>query len=311
MPVKLRYHLDLAPESKWNMISATAMAKASLVYAQEVGDFIAGPGYDTAREGYASYLIKLTVDGCGYLEYNGQSHQLTPGQIFWIDCRRPQFYRTAPNAEGWHTMWVHFYGANSKAYYDAFLTHNNGSNTAMLPNLSTAVSIFTALLSLDPATPNQMMQDFHAANHLTRLMTECVLATMSERTTGDLPHIIQGVRMYLQNNFNQRHTLEALGSRFNINPHYLQKQFKRHMGISPSEYVILLRMTRAKELLRSTKLSIGEIAYAVGIENQSYFTRQFKETEGLSPQDYRKLWPTLRQPFSQLSMPDRRDINRE
>ena len=45
MPAKLEYNLDIASTSKWNMVSASAMAKASLIYAQEIGDFWAGPSY--------------------------------------------------------------------------------------------------------------------------------------------------------------------------------------------------------------------------------------------------------------------------
>ena len=93
------------------------------------------------------------------------------------------------------------------------------------------------------------MVDFRAADLLTQLISECVLSTMSVDTTSNMPQIIQGVRLFLQNNFTQKHTLEDLGSQFNMNPQYLQKQFKRYMGMSPSEYLIFLRMTRAKELL--------------------------------------------------------------
>ena len=135
MPALLDYNLDLAPESRWNMISATAMAKASLIYAQEIGDFWAGPDYYTTREGFASYLIKMTVDGCGQLEYSGQTHLLPPGHFFLIDCKKPQHYRTAPGAERWHTVWVHLYGANAKAYYDAFDAYYVKGNLAPMEKL--------------------------------------------------------------------------------------------------------------------------------------------------------------------------------
>lgn len=47
MDVKLRYELDLAPESRWNILSSTAAAKYALLYAQEAGDFYAGKDYYT------------------------------------------------------------------------------------------------------------------------------------------------------------------------------------------------------------------------------------------------------------------------
>ena len=64
MDVKLRYELDLAPESRWNILSSTAAAKNALLYAQEAGDFYAGKDYYTTRQGAESFLIKLTISGC-------------------------------------------------------------------------------------------------------------------------------------------------------------------------------------------------------------------------------------------------------
>ncbi|MBP3658498.1 MAG: AraC family transcriptional regulator [Oscillospiraceae bacterium] len=81
--------------------------------------------------------------------------------------------------------------------------------------------------------------------------------------------------------------------RFALNPHYLQKLFKRYIGQSPAEYLIHFRMTRAKELMRTTHKSISEISYEVGIDNACFFSRQFKQVEGLAPQEYRQLWPRL------------------
>jgi len=297
MPAHMECNLDLAPASQWNMISATTTAKSSLIYAQEIGDFWAGPNYYTKREQFASYLIKMTVDGCGKLEYNGQTHFVPPGHFFLIDCQKPQYYCTAPEVDSWHNVWVHLYGANAKAYYDAFLTSNNGSPVGIFPVPSRALNIFTALLGLDETGHNQMMMDFQAASLLTQILSECVLSTMTTGKTSDVPQIIQSVRIHLLNNFQKKHTLEELGTQFNINPYYLQKQFKRYVGMSPSEYLIFLRMTKAKELIRSTKLPVGEIAYAVGIENLGYFTRQFKQLEGITPQAYRKLWPLLKNSF--------------
>ena len=304
MPIHLDYNLDLATNSCWNTVSPTAVAKASLIYAQEIGEFRAGPRYHTTREGYASYLIKMTVSGCGYLEYNGQTHLLPPGHFFLIDCRKPHHYRTAPGAEEWHTMWVHCYGANAGAYYDAYLTHNNGSPAGIFPIDSKALSLYASLLKLDVSGRSQIATDFQAASLLSQLLSECVLSTITAGKASDMPQIIQSVRMYLSEHYQTKNTLEDLGDRFHINPYYLQKQFKRYVGMSPSEYQIFLRMAKAKELIRSTKLPLGEVAYAVGIENLGYFTRQFKQQEGMTPQEYRRLWPNLDKSEQNLNFPE-------
>ena len=253
----LQYDLDLEPNSRWNMVAATATAKNSLVYAQEIGDFYAGPNYFTTRWGFPSYLLKMTIDGCGILEYDGQTHKVPAGHFFWVDCNKPQHYYTDPEVGSWHVMWVHFYGANAQSYYDAFLTGNHNRPVAAFPLDLSIYDIFTELLRIETTGVNQLKADLLISGLLTQLMSQCVIATMSSKETNDVPQIVQAVRLHLQNHYKEKHTLQDLGARFNINPFYLQKQFKRYTGQSPTEFLIYLRINRAKELMRSNRYPIG------------------------------------------------------
>jgi len=294
MEIRLEYNLDIAPDSRWRTVSATAASKASQLYAQEVGDFLCGPDYFTAREGFVSYLIKYTVSGCGMLEYQGRQYLVPPGHLFWIDCRKYQCYRTAQTVGSWHTVWVHFYGAQVAFYHDIFLKQTGGSPVAAMPAGSPVYKLIMTLLEQPTATGFQLKTDLIYADLLGQLVTGAPLSTMASPQDGDVPQTIQNVQIYLTQNYRQKITLEALGTQFNLNPYYLQKQFKRYIGQSPSEYLIYLRITRAKELIRTTTKNIGEIAHMVGMDNLGYFTRLFKSQEGMTPLEYSRLWP--RQP---------------
>jgi transcriptional regulator GlxA family with amidase domain len=63
--------------------------------------------------------------------------------------------------------------------------------------------------------------------------------------------------------------------------------FKSDVGMPPIRYWRLLRMERAKDLLESSFLSVKEIAYQVGLNDESHFVRDFKSTYGYSPALYR------------------------
>ncbi|MBN2712230.1 MAG: helix-turn-helix transcriptional regulator, partial [Planctomycetes bacterium] len=54
-------------------------------------------------------------------------------------------------------------------------------------------------------------------------------------------------------------------------------------GISPSEYLQRLRMQRAFSLLRSSQMSVKEIAYACGFSDPAYFSRCIRDASGLTP----------------------------
>ncbi len=66
------------------------------------------------------------------------------------------------------------------------------------------------------------------------------------------------------------------------------KRFKAQMGLSPTKYIINLRMRMATELLETSSLSIKEISNMCGYENFNFFARVFKKNIGLSPSEYRK-----------------------
>lgn len=63
--------------------------------------------------------------------------------------------------------------------------------------------------------------------------------------------------------------------------------FKSDVGMPPIKYLRLLRMERAKGLLESSFLSVKEIAFQVGLNDESHFVRDFKATYGHSPAIYR------------------------
>ena len=63
--------------------------------------------------------------------------------------------------------------------------------------------------------------------------------------------------------------------------------FKSDVGLPPIKYLRLLRMERAKGLLESSFLSVKEIAFQVGVNDESHFVRDFKATYGHSPAIYR------------------------
>jgi len=63
--------------------------------------------------------------------------------------------------------------------------------------------------------------------------------------------------------------------------------FKSDVGMPPIRYLRQLRMQRAKDLLESSFLSVKEIAFQVGLNDESHFVRDFKSTYGYSPALYR------------------------
>lgn len=102
--------------------------------------------------------------------------------------------------------------------------------------------------------------------------------------------IVQKVKEYIEENFSDPDlSLSGLSDQFNMNSSSLSTLFKEDFGEKFVVYLCQVRMERAKELLRSTTLSIQEISEQVGYLHQMSFIRAFKKMVGTTPGDYRKV----------------------
>ena len=80
----------------------------------------------------------------------------------------------------------------------------------------------------------------------------------------------------------------ALARRMHCSPDYLRRLFKAHMGVSPTEYLVGLRMQQAMQLLEHSELPVAEIARQTGYQDPLYFSRIFKRKSGRTPLEYRR-----------------------
>lgn len=82
--------------------------------------------------------------------------------------------------------------------------------------------------------------------------------------------------------------LSQLSQACRLSPGYFARAFKISLGMTPHRWMLNRRIERAKHLMRTTKLSLSEIATASGFQNQSHFSRAFRHMIGTKPIDWRR-----------------------
>ncbi len=92
---------------------------------------------------------------------------------------------------------------------------------------------------------------------------------------------------YIHTHLSQDLSLVQIARVINISPTYFASLFKRATGISPHQYVIKRRVERAKLLLKTTDLTIADIALQVGFSSQSHLTQHFKRLTRMTPKQVR------------------------
>lgn len=83
-------------------------------------------------------------------------------------------------------------------------------------------------------------------------------------------------------------SIYELADRFHVSTAYISSLAKKELGCNFSDYLWSLRMEKAKELLKTTNLSVEEISEAVGYLNPSSLRRKFKQETGLTPSQFRR-----------------------
>ena len=116
------------------------------------------------------------------------------------------------------------------------------------------------------------------------------LIKQSERTedTYSIDHMIEVVKQYVQKNYNRKITSKELCDIAMVSPSYFSSMFKQKTGYTLMEYVIMVRIQKAKELLAKSDYKIYEVATVVGYDDFRHFSKQFKKLEHISPSKFRK-----------------------
>lgn len=91
---------------------------------------------------------------------------------------------------------------------------------------------------------------------------------------------------YINAHLHEELTLTKIAAIAQISPYHFLRLFKHSMGVTPHQYILQSRIDKAKYLLRSSDLSIADIAFKVGFCDQSHLTRCFKRILGLTPKQF-------------------------
>ena len=103
------------------------------------------------------------------------------------------------------------------------------------------------------------------------------------------PHsdvLVKQVQEYIENNFEQSIQVSDLATMVNVTSRTLNRRFQSCIAMRPIEYIQAVRIEQAKRLLESGKVSIKSLAYQVGYNDISSFTRLFKRATELTPKEY-------------------------
>ena len=308
-----RFKKNAEPFGKMDCIVHTPsdFAKANLIYLQEIG----GQRFSSPRSeegGKDSYLFFIVIGGRGQLQYDNVRYELAEGYCSLLDCRKP--YCCYPESDELFLHYIYFTGSRMPEIYQEYII--NGGVPCFRSygprmyqqewqQIYTIASLRTkvALLEKSGKEPKRsggqeerfasfsIGRDMEMYSALVSLLTDLVKAGKHARASARRSlqkRNVQDVKEYLEKNYQKKLYLDDLSEIFFINKFYLIRLFREQYGTSVNEYLIQIRLSHAKELLRTTKMSIREISDSCGFNNSNYFYKLFRKREGISPGEFQR-----------------------
>ncbi|MBO5415007.1 MAG: AraC family transcriptional regulator [Clostridia bacterium] len=232
----------------------------------------------TRPDGDQCHLIIATVGGCGWMSVNGKEYNLPKGSIALIPRNTKHAYKT-PEGGLWEFYWIHPDGPLSELFLDTvaekgifYSTKANDYSNLMEKLLS---------LSLNDSDDNEI--------DISNTVSEILHLVAKNLISPHSPHSLSDAAVkYIKEHYGEKISVKEIADSLFVSENHLIRVFKKDMGITPHKYLNNYRILTSAYFLKSSNLSVEEIADMVGFSSSSLFITSFKRIYGCTPKEYRK-----------------------
>lgn len=196
------------------------------------------------------------------------------------------WHRYKPKSDsGWEEYWIGFNGSFANELM------NKGFFNVNLPFIK--VGLCSELLNLFHKLIETIQASSPGYPQIIAGITVQILGVVysvsqdQEQKKNPIGMLIDKAKFLLQESLEKHVDIERMAMDLPMGYSTFRKAFKKITGEPPNQFLLNLRLNRAKYLLDSTNLSINEIAFQTGFDSVYYFSKLFKKRNGKSPKFYR------------------------
>ncbi|MEG0878448.1 MAG: AraC family transcriptional regulator [Oscillospiraceae bacterium] len=229
------------------------------------------------------YLIHFVVSGKGSYTVNSTVYELNSGDVFLAKPNQLITY-SADNTEPWEYYWVGFNGACA----NKLVTQLPFSENAPIHHCKKPEAVKKALLDIFLSRGTGVQNEAKMVGYLYLFIAELMQEALELdlHSVSSNSHYVFNAVKYIQFNYSHDISIYDIAKAVGISRSHLYRVFMEKVGQSPIDYLTNYRISEACFLLKSSQLSIAEIAVSVGFFDQFYFSRVFKKNKGVPPSRY-------------------------
>lgn len=251
-------------------------------------------GYEQCVPGFVCYphirdcyLIHYVLSGEGFYEQDGVVYPVGPGSVFVIFPGHLVTYYAPDVAKPWSFCWIGFVGNRSdELLRSAGISTDHPVCPVQYPEdmVSMIQSCTDALQSEGGASGTLLQSCLYRILYI--LESSYCKSKVPSFRVDRTAMLVKDAVAFIEYNYMRDISVQNIAAYLKIDRTYLWKVFTVQTGLSPQQYLMQYRIEKACVLLRSSTLTITEVALSVGVSDYYYFSRLFKKCKGVPPSKY-------------------------
>ena len=253
---------------------SSQFSKQNLLYVIWSDEFLVDTAYHVSRDYLEAYQIHYIRKGHLLYHLNGKEYHGREGDLIFMDMHLPSSYEALEKTNMYQLL---FDGHAAGSYYHLIssqygpVAHECKGGERLLKTLQVALN-------------EEIINEHLVSITLFQILNEILVC--QQHTPAKDPII--NARRYIRAHYMEKISLDDIAEASGYSKFYFSRQFTRHLGYTPWEYLTSLRIRRAMKLLTETKESIEAISESCGFQSASHFINSFKHSTEMTPSKFRQ-----------------------
>jgi len=233
-------------------------------------------------DGFALVYIS---GGRGNFESDGKINlAVEPGNVFLLFPG--VWHRYQPDSKtGWHEFWIGFDG-NTARNWQKHKFISAAKPVVKINSEDTVLATFNRIMQAVRANRPALQQILAGA--AANLAGLCYSAQQAPPEAGNPgSNTIEQTIARMEGDLGVQLDMKAMAQELGVSYSWFRSAFAMHTGLAPHQYLLEMRLVRARNLLVGTNLSVKEIAVQTGFEDEHYFSRLFRQKLNVTPSQWR------------------------
>lgn len=236
--------------------------------------------YKIVRPASPVYTFEYILDGTGYVEHNGRSFRARKGDIYILPRGQTHFYFSDAK-DPWIKIWFNIYGD----FVDQTLESYGLKNIDHIEGFDLSDQFYDFLDIARSSMPRSEI--YNECAHVFLTIVQKISGSFHKRLLVD--DLADKIKHELDECTNFDMSLDAIANKAFCTKSHAIRVFKNKFGITPYQYMLGKKLFAAKLLLKSTNMTISEIAEKLSFCDNHYFSAFFKAQTRATPKSFRKM----------------------